>query len=199
MDKASFIPKPSFSKDNVLESPYRPVGMGIVLKFSIFLLILSLAGLGASFAYKKIVIKQIDTLAISLERAKTAFDIAGISEIEKLSHDTSDVKELVLAHRFPSRIFDLLEALTLPEITFSRFSYGYKPVVDPIKIQQNTPAEIRVTLSGEAKNYTIIAQQGEVFAKNEKISEYSFSGFSLNDNGVVSFLLTIIFDPLINQ
>jgi hypothetical protein len=195
-NKTSFIPKTPFLKADKLD--YRRAGLGFILKASIVLFVISLTFFVGVWVYKEIVNRQIEELSISLGRARAVFDPISISEIEELSLSIPIAKGLLSQHLLPSRIFDILEDLTLKEIRFTSFDYAYKPVqkdniLGPFR-QNDIPAAITVVLNGEAKNYMALAQQSEVLKRSAKISEFSFSNFNLTPDGNVSFALKIIFD-----
>jgi hypothetical protein len=53
-----------------------------------------------------------------------------------------------------------------------------------------------LALKGEAKSYTAIAKQDEIFKNNsDKIYSASFGQFNLTDKGLVEFSLSLEVDP----
>ena len=184
-DKLSFIPKTSSS--GASQTSYKKAGLGPMSKSSVFLFIISLAILGGAFLYKNAIIRQIDSLTVSLTRAKAAFDPVLISEMEKLTVSLIVAEDLIAEHRFQSNIFDALEDLTHPDLRFSSLSYSYDLLKGGVKID----------LTGQSKSYIALAQQAEIFGDSNKIESFTFSGLSLDETGDISFSLDLIFNPLI--
>lgn len=191
-EKLSFIPKKSFGTGGKSAYDYKYAGVGLALKISVFLFVLSFIVFGGTLLYKNIISNQIKEFSDSLDRAQAAFDIAVILEIEKISSSILNAKVLLGEHRFPSNIFDAIEKLTHKDVGFSRFGYAYAP---ELKSATKTKVDtFKIVLEGEAKDYVSLAQQSKILEDNEDVSDFSFLNFSLTQEGHVSFLLEIMFD-----
>jgi len=191
-EKLSFIPKTSFGAGDKSAYDYKQAGVGLVLKISVFLFVLSFIVFGGTLLYKNIINEQITELSASLDRAQAAFDLALILEIEKISSSISGAKALLGEHRFPTNIFDIIEELTHKDVGFNRFSYLYDPESES---KNETEKEtLKISLAGEAKDYISLAQQSKILEDSEDVSDFSFLNFSLTQEGRVSFLLEIMFD-----
>lgn len=200
--KTSFIPKTSFSSssDNL---SYRGVKLGFLLKLSVFLLIISLVFFGGTLFYKKFIEKQISNFSISLERAIESLDVDIVSEMEGVSSRIPIIKKLISKHSTPSVVFDFLEESTLENVRFSDLDYKNGLLEETVREnisesgfgqqRDDTSGKIKITLNGEAKTYTILAQQSQVFENSKDIESFSFSSFALTQEGSISFLLEIIF------
>ena len=77
-----------------------------------------------------------------------------------------------------SDFFASLGESTLPEVSFNDFSFAY-----------NAEAP-EISMVGEAKGFIPIAQQSDLFEKNQYIQNPIFSDFQLADSNIVSFNLT---------
>ncbi|MFC1756931.1 hypothetical protein ACFLZC_02130 [Patescibacteria group bacterium] len=193
----SFIPKTAYSSTQKVA--LRKVGMGLVLKISIILLVLSVLLFGGAFVYKRVLAKQIDDLSISLGRAKTAFDPELITEMDRFGSGVFVVQEILTEHLLPSRILGVIEEFTLSEVSFNSFKYSSvsSESIKSFKTSKNTQDSINASLSGEARDYSTLAEQVEVFKRSDDIKDFAFSSFLLTQAGTVSFDLSIEFFPSI--
>lgn len=198
---SSFIPKSSLVKSGT-KTFYKQAGAGLIFKFTAFLFFLSLLIFGGTFFYKSRLSSEIETLKEPVERAKAAFDPEFIAELEQLMNSLSVAKDIVSQHRYPSHIFQLLEDLTYEEVRFSDFDYsffaGKKNLAlskDGSDIKADLP-EIKASLNGEAKSYTAIAKQAEIFKNSPSVVNAFFSDFNLTESGTVKFSLELTFNPL---
>ncbi|MDD5032757.1 MAG: hypothetical protein PHC85_01380 [Candidatus Pacebacteria bacterium] len=200
--KISFMPKSSFSTG---KDYYRKVSSGFLMKISVFLLTISLLAFGGSLLYKRMISQQITDLSASLERAKAAFELSLIAQMENLSFSIPDAGALLGNHLYPTRVFKLVEETTVKDVYFSNFSYSYGKAVGNEKgktkvvSSEGEQNSIKVQLSGKAKNYEALAQQSDVFNKNKNIEDFSFSNFNLTEKGEVSFSLSLVISEEINK
>ncbi|MFH1979055.1 MAG: hypothetical protein ABII97_01555 [Patescibacteria group bacterium] len=205
-NNTSFIPKTSPQR-NYASAGDMGTGVGFFVKLGIFLFVLSALFFGGSYVYEKIVIQQIEDLSVSLERAKAAFDPALVSEIEKITRSIPIAKDLLDKHRIPSKVLDVLEDLTMKDVGFTSFNYAYEipggtdtrnisnlPFAPEGAISMSPDAKYTAKIEGEAKNYTVLAQQSLVLESSDKIEDFTFSDFVLTQEGNVSFSLNIVFN-----
>lgn len=183
--KLSFIPKKS-SKSNY-KAIYKEAGLGFILKAVVFLFILSVGGFGASYFYKQAITREIDELSLSLDKAKSAFDPSLVNETEGLMSSISFATELLNNHIHPSYIFDEIEKITHERVAFSSFNFSYEP-------QQTTGNNLAVEMSGTAQGYRVLAEQALIFDESEIVKDYSFSGFTLDEDGNLTFSLNLTLD-----
>lgn len=172
----SFIPK---TRLTTAAYPKRGLGLGFFISF--FILLLSGGLFGGVYFYKSSLQKEVNDMAASLERAKKAFEPSLIAELERFTSSINSAKTLFNQHRDISKIFKLINDLTLKDVKFSDFKYN---VDNKIAL---------LIMSGEAKSYTTIALQAKLFEKSDFIDRVLFSNFSLKEGGKVSFSVEIIF------
>ncbi|PIS13291.1 MAG: hypothetical protein COT67_02535 [Candidatus Tagabacteria bacterium CG09_land_8_20_14_0_10_41_14] len=199
LSKTPFIPESDFIASGV---SYREAGWGLLFKVVVFLLVISLASFGGSLFYKRVLTQQIDELYFSLERAKASFDPILIAEMEDLSKSVPIVEDLIEAHHHPAKIFEFLEDLSSQDIRFTKFSYNFKEDVRPSsslapQVQVVVENPVSVSLDGEARSFTVLAEQAEIFSANSDINSFSFSNFSLTRDGNVSFSLEVVLNSAI--
>jgi hypothetical protein len=178
-DKLSFIPQKTLEP-----AFYKRRGPGIIIVFSFLLFFISISAYGALFLYKNNLNKEINVLTDSLERAKAAFELSLINEVSQTSEKINYSKKLLEQHTSLVPVFDFLEKNTLKDISFKSFKYSIAKNENPI-----------VLLDGSAKNYSILALQGDIFEKDKNVKSVLFSGLGLGEKGMISFAVKLILDP----
>lgn len=175
----SFIPKKPL--ENQIQQSKKPTSIFLVI--SVFVFVISLAAAGSIYFYKSLLIKRIDNMSASLEKAKAAFEPALILELKKLNSRIDASSGIMAKHTAASEVFTLLEELTLKSVRYKKFGYT------------STPEKITLSMSGEAKNYSSIALQSSVLGKSPYVKNPIFSNLSLDSKGNVNFDLTADIDP----
>lgn len=176
MAEPSFIPKNLPQRFARAREP-----LGTFLFLGVLVLVISLLALGGLFFYERLLSGQITDLVKSLERLKADFDADSINELARVSESIQTAQEVLSSHRRASNIFMLLEASTLPEVRFSKFSFD--------------AASGQLTLAAEAKSYTALAHQTEIFKKSSGVSKTSLSSFSLTPAGGVEYEVDLTLNP----
>jgi len=168
-----------------LQKPsYREKGLGFFVWFSGLMFFISLLAFGGVFFYKRVLNGEINELSASLDRAKAAFEPALITTLNYNANIIEAAKTLLAKHTAVSRVFDLLEDITLPGVRFTSFAFS----ID----KEGKPS---FNMQGEAKSYTILAQQANLFEDHEQIEEALFSNFSLTSTGNVGFTVEATLKP----
>jgi len=177
--KQSFIPKKPITAKPVVRK--RTAGIFFGLSFIIFL---GAAGASAGvYFYKAYMEKKVESMSISLERAKAAFEPSLIIELKQLSARISASEQILSNHIAFSEFFDVLQQSTLKTIRIMNFNY----VLD-----EN--GKISITAQGEAEGYSSIALQSDEFGNNPYIQNPIFSNLNLTQNGNISFDLLMNMD-----
>lgn len=172
----SFIPKTKLTT-----ATYPKKGLGLGFLISLFILLLSAGLFGGVYLYKSSLQKEVNDMTASLEIAKKAFEPSLIAELEKFTSSINGAKNLFNQHTNISKIFELINDLTLKDVKFSDFKYNI----------DNKNALLVMT--GEAKSYTTIALQAKLLENSDFIDRVLFSNFILKEGGKVSFSVEIIF------
>ena len=178
-DKLSFIPQKTFEP-----AFYKRRGPGILIIFSFLLFFLSISAYGVLFLYKNSLNKELNVLTDSLERAKAAFELPLINEINQTSEKIDYSKKLLEQHVSLVPIFDFLGQNTLKDARFKSFKYSIAKNENPT-----------VSLEGLAKDYSTIAVQEDIFEKDKNIKSVLFSGLGLGEKGIINFSVKLTFDP----
>ena len=178
--QTSFIPKRSLSESISPRKMPKRVDLFFILALVVFLLSLLMAG--GVLVYGQYVKKSIDRKSASLEEAKTAFDPALIAEFSRLSKKMSVARELLGKHVSASAIFRALSDSTLKSVKFDDFVYLF------------APDKITITMKGQARSFSSIALQSDLFGKNKVFDDLVFSNLNLDKNGNVNFVFSAEID-----
>lgn len=171
--KTSFIPKkPTPTKKETGKGK----GLGILGFIAFIVFLLSLVVSGGLYLYKVILERNIENMSQSIDRVKEAIEPQLIENLADTDLRIETSQLLLNDHIIVSSVFRILEDLTLKTVRFSSFSFFI-----------SEDGEIKLLLTGEAKNYSSLALQSDVFGDEEAMMEPIFSNLNLNDQGNVSF------------
>lgn len=179
--QTSFIPKKSLAEVN---SHSRPESVSLFLIIGVIIFISALAAAGGVFAYKKILIGSIENMNARLAQAKNSFEPSFIDTANNLNKRIEAAKKLLNAHIVISPVFSLLENRTLATVRFNNFTYN---------LNDNDSGVI--SLSGEAKNFSSIALQSDIFGKEKYIKNPVFSDLNPDQSGNIVFKFNASLDP----
>jgi len=175
--KTTFIPKNNLSTAREKEIIPQKANSLIVLLAGLLFVTAIVSVIGV-YLYKLNVTRVVRSQTESINRAEKAFEPAVILELKKLDIRLRAATELLDNHIALSDFFASLGESTLPEVSFNDFSFAY-----------NAEAP-EISMVGEAKGFIPIAQQSDLFEKNQYIQNPIFSDFQLADSNIVSFNLT---------
>lgn len=171
--KTSFIPKkPTPAKGKI----GRGRGLGVLGFIAFIVFLLSLVISGGLYLYKVILERNIENMSQSIDRVKEAIEPQLIENLANTDLRIETSQLLLNDHIIVSPVFRILEDLTLKTVRFNAFSFSI-----------SEDGEIELLLTGEAKNYSSLALQSDVFGDEDAMMEPIFSNLNLNDQGNVSF------------
>jgi len=176
----SFIPKAP------LVAVRRPVGAGVGLFFlaAALLLVLSVIGAAAVFAYQNILNARLASQDRSLKLAEGAFEPDVIEQLSRLDSRINNVETLLGKHVAPSAIFDYLSTITLVRVQFTAFTY-----------QLNTDGSAALSLSGVGDSFSTVALQSDQFGASRLLKDVVFSDVAIGSGGKVNFSVKATLDP----
>jgi hypothetical protein len=166
------------------QSFYREKGPGIFATISFLIFLLSIFAYGGLFLYRKNIQGKIDTLTDSFKRATGAFEPILINELVQTSEKINLSKQFLAKHTTLTPVFDFLEQSTLKSIRFKNFKYSFSAMESP-----------SILMGGLARDYSSLALQEKIWAKNKNIKEISFSKLTLGEKGLVNFEVKLSLDP----
>ncbi len=179
--QTSFIPKKALT-DTVSRPRSQPVSVFFIIGLIIF--ILALAAAGGVFAYKKILIGRIADMNARLAEAKNSFEPSFIDTVNRLNKRIEAAKKLLVAHSVTSTVFDLLENDTLATVKFNSFAYD---------LRDNGTGSL--ALAGEARNFSSVALQSDIFGQEKYIKNPVFSDLNPDQSGNIVFRFNASLDP----
>jgi len=135
------------------------------------------------FGYEKLLEGRIAKMQEDLDRARKELNPDLIKELSRANARFLSAEEIMKNHRVTSRIFSLLERLTLQNVRFSSFSYA------------DTERGASFEMSGETRSYATLAYQAEVLNAEPLLQSVTFSEFDLSELGYVVFSVKADIDP----
>lgn len=180
--KTTFIPKKQLSK--VRNTNIRSKKKNSLLALLAWLLfITALISIAAVYIYKINISSGMNKKIDSINTAEKAFEPTVILELKKLDIRLRAATDLLDKHIALSDFLSSFGESTLPNLSFSDFSFTYNDVASEI------------SMSGQSRGYLPIAQQSDIFEKNQYIQNPVFSDFALDDTGMVTFSLNFTLNP----
>ncbi|OHA99350.1 MAG: hypothetical protein A3H52_01075 [Candidatus Zambryskibacteria bacterium RIFCSPLOWO2_02_FULL_39_26] len=171
--KTSFIPKkPIATAQASGPAPARSFNFFSLISTTIF--IITILASGGLFAYKKILENQIVKADKDVNEARAAFQVEEIKDLIDANSRITAINSLLKNHVVLSKVFTLLEELTIKKIRFSDFSYAKKG--DSLTLKMKT----------ESQNYSALASQEEIFSKSQFLKNTKFFDFNIGENGYIT-------------
>lgn len=175
----SFIPK-----QVTVPGPVHRTRVGVLGVLSTIIFLGTLALAGGVFFYRDLLVDDIGEMNARLVRAKNAFEPELIKEFSAFHSRLEAAKTIIAGHQAISPLFDLLEERTLSTVRFSLLE---------LSLPSRGAASLR--LSGEARGFTAIALQSDIFGGETAFRNPVFSNFDLGERGEVRFSFTTDLDP----
>ena len=177
--QTSFIPKRSLDTSS---SVHRADTVSIFTVLSTLVFFVSIIGAGGIFFWQQTLQSDIKIIQSQLQSQKDKFDERSINELTALDQRLNVSAQLLNNHMYSSKILELLQKNTVQTVRYNKFS------VDPNQTDKKT---LKITLSGQAKDYASIALQSYVFGKIQNaVVNFEFSNLTLDQSGNVLFDLS---------
>ena len=178
--QTSFIPK----KPVVSAARARGPGMSLFMVVSIFIFVVSLALAGLVFAGQRYLAAQLEKDKESFAEMQDDFDALTVETFVKLDKRIESAKKILGKHIAVLPIFDFLESKTLKNVRLK--------TVD-VSFLENGSASLDI--KGEAKNFSAVALQSDVFAESKELKNPIISDIDLTLTGGISFNFKSEVDP----
>lgn len=179
--QTSFIPKRTLDTQTRIERA-DTVNIFTVLSTLVFFIILLASG--GIFFWKQTLQSQVAEVEAQLVKEKESFNEQGIVDLTRLDQRLTASAQLLDSRLYTSKIFKLLNDNTIKTVRFGKFT------VDPLLTDKS---KLKVTVSGQAKDYASVALQSDIFSKlNDAVLEYEFSNLTLDQAGNVLFDMSAI-------
>lgn len=153
-----------------------------LLAFTSALFFLSIfVHLGLTFGYRPYLESQVEKLDAQIKKFSQDVPREDQEKITRFYSQLANLKTLLEGHVVVSPVFDWLQANTLPDITFTKFSLN----------TQNG----QLALGGVSKSAQDIAVQLQHFTRQREVLRTSFSNVNQGTQGLWQFDLTLFLDP----
>ena len=178
--QTSFIPK----KPVVSAVKARKSGMSLFMVLAIFIFVISLVLAGLVFVGRKYLSAELKKDEESFKKAQEVFDPLTIETLVKLDKRIESGKKILSKHVAILPIFDFLESKTLKNIRFKNLGLIFS--------EDGTAS---LDIKGEAKNFSAVALQSDVFAESKELKNPIISDVDLTLTGGVTFSFKSEVDP----
>lgn len=174
--QTSFIPKKPINTAISSVGGEKRHGSPLV-SISVAIIVITMIVLGGLYFYKNYLVKQKDSLSVSLNKAKNSFDQDTINELELFNKRISASTEALNKHLVLSPMFELLGSLTIPLVQYTKFEH------------ESVGNDFVVKMSGVSPDYKSIALQAEMFnsTKGRLFKNVVFSNLNKDINNNVTF------------
>lgn len=183
--QSSFIPKGTAAPTAKLSpvGPGRKQSKSLLSLLSTAIFTISILLAAGAFGYKFYLRYSIDRMETDLRAAQETLRPELVEELTRVSNRMASARELVSSHEILTPLFIYLEEFTSRLVRFSNFTYTV------------TDRGPEITMRGEARGYSALAFQADVFNRNPHFRDSVFSDLALNDRGDVIFLFQTRIDP----
>jgi hypothetical protein len=180
--QSTFIPRGPMAPVSAatLKRGSKKSGLFGFLAFLIFALsILITVGV---YGYEKYQVSHIAKMGQELEAARQSLEADALNQVMRLNTRIESTQKIVDAHTAMSPLFDFLEANTVKTLRFTEFRYD------------QSQGGIKLNLKGQARGYSALALQAELFNKSKYIKNPVFTDLRLDEKGNVNFSFTADLD-----
>lgn len=178
--QTSFIPKKPITET---QSYAGGNTVSIFSLLAILIFIVVALSSGAVYFWKNSLESQSADKSAQLKKAQASYEPATIQRLIRTDARIKSATEILSNHISPSLIFSVLEDNTLKNVRFKSFEY-----------LASANGTVAISMKGQAKNFSTIALQSDVFAENKYIKNPILSDLSLDSSGLVSFNFTASLD-----
>lgn len=176
-----FIPKRPLAEERP-EMPKKRGGLLRLLAFVIF--VASILAAGGVFLFRSSLESQVEQKSSQIQIARGEFEPELLEEMAELDRRIITTGEVLSNHITISPLFETLEAITLPTVRYSEFTYTLAE-----------DGSVQIEMAGEAEGFTDIALQSGLFDDNKYIKNQLFSNLDLDEEtGNVVFDLSFSVD-----
>lgn len=172
---------------NLIPKEYKKRGIslvGILSKtggIALGLLILSLLVYGGLFFYQKNIQKELNGITQEITNIESKRDSAKEKLIVEADKKLNVVENLFKEHFYWSKLFLKIEELVDINVYFTESKFSFES------------EKVNISLSGNARTYTSLAQQMVSLKEDPLVEKVVVSDIALNENGGIKFNLTIAF------
>ncbi|MEK7567715.1 MAG: hypothetical protein AAB513_02230 [Patescibacteria group bacterium] len=195
--QTSFIPKKPIIQTGY---SYENRGVSVVTIICIVVFFGAVALSAGSYLYKNFLMKSLESKKEALEKARKGFDLDTVRDLKRLGSRIEESGKLLNQHIATSALFDILEDATIKYVRFLDMSLflpendGQGGAVEGSELP-SIVSGVQFKAKGNARNYTSVALQSDVFNRTKGFREPIISDLSLDTNGNINFSVSAIIDP----
>ncbi len=157
-------------------------GSGFMGVIAFLIFAVALLGSIGVYGYQKFLESRIAKMGSDLEAARQSLEADALNQVMRLNSRIESTQKIVDSHTAMSPLFDFLEINTVKTVRFTNFSFDQKG------------NGLKLALRGEARGYTALALQADLFNKSKYIRNPVFTDLRLDEKGNVAFSFTADLD-----
>jgi hypothetical protein len=158
----------------------------------VLLFVASIAAAAGAYLWQQYLHTVADNYKAELTKRDQQYQIDSIAKIKADTTRIDLAKRLLSTHLSTSQIFSILSRLTVENVQFTSMD---------VSAPSSDAGIIKLALTGYGLNFSTVAAQSDVLSQLDKIGldrivkNPILSAPTLNQNGTVSFELTVSIDP----
>lgn len=158
-----------------------PLWQNLLFYFSIILLLITILSYFILGHFLKKSEKALQDLELTLARGKTTEELSLEKEVLSWQKKIEDFSKLIREHTLASNFFLFLEKNCHPKAFFSKVNLK--------------PGANQAVLSGQAENFSVLAQQISILKSKKEIKDLNLSSIIIGKEGKVDFILNLLLEP----
>lgn len=183
--QSSFIPKGPLATTGIVSRTSSQSDRSVLGTLAVLVFVLSILTSAGAFGYEWYLRKDISKMSQDLITAESALDKETINKISALDGRIVSTKSLLNSHIVLSPLFTFIEDSTLKTVRYTQFRYS------------SSPSGLKLSMQGEARGYSTLALQAQIFNSSKYMKDVVFGDLSLDEKGNVNFSLKANLDPSI--
>ena len=137
--QTSFIPKKPIISDPNVTIRRSGGGTSIFMFVAIIIFVLSLGGIGFTFAWKEVLLEKQLAKQLELKEKEASFNETLIDQLKKANTKIDLGNQLLKKHMAVTELFDIVSQLTIQGVKFNSFEFSN---AEAPKSSGNTPSNL---------------------------------------------------------
>jgi hypothetical protein len=197
--QTSFIPKKPIMSDPNMAIRRSSGGTSIFMFVAIIIFVLSIGGIGFTFAWKKVLLDKQLAKQLELKQKEASFNETLIDQLKKANTKIDLGSQLLKKHLAVTELFDIVSQLTIQGVKFNSFEFSNAEVSKTsggTAPNSTTGEGIKFSMKGVGNDFKSIAFQSDVLGESEKygtktmIKNPIISDLVVDEKGRVEFTFT---------
>ena len=168
----------------------------MLLTASIIVAAIAILAAGGVFFYTQYLESNLSEKSQQLAQAQAAFDPEIIDELQQIDARINAVGNILNDHTAVTPVLAVVEDITLESVQLtSLVIMSPEAVANNQRRDDSGSPHVEVSIIGVARDYAAVALQSQALSENEAIQKPVLSGFALNDQGNVEFVISFSLPP----